>query len=209
MKLFSSVAHSFLTIGILIASAQHVSGEEPQTKLTEIASVPFGSSLEQTVQLLNTYALNKGLKMKVPTTLQKGNQLVVSGGEFAGLDVDLWVFSFARNKLFYVTIGFESKDALGTLDTVVKLVSKKYGPATIISRKYSFPYNVPFRSLDDSTITEAFKKKKADFHSSWKLTNGFIICEVEFVEGTGLITTLRYQQSEFAKDAEVDAKSDL
>ena len=209
MKFLSNSIHFLLTLGLLIAFARPLLGEEPQRKLTEVATVPFGSSLRQTVQLLNGYALKKELKMNVPTTLQKGNQLVVSGGEFAGLDVQLWFFSFARDKLHYVTIGFESKDVFATLDTVSALIAKKYGPATTATREYSFPYNVPFRNLDDAAVKEAFKKKKADFHSTWKLSNGVIRCEVEFVEDTGLVTTVRYQHSEFSKEAEEDAKSDL
>ena len=137
-----------------LASLPVAFGAEAQKELSEVASVPFGTSREKTLDILSTR-----FGMSMPRSLQKPSELYFTGGEFAGIAVGGWWFRYAAGQLYEVSITFETKDPLRTLDKVAALLSEKYGTPTEASRSYSFPYNIPFKSLDDAKIKEAFKPK--------------------------------------------------
>ena len=173
-----------------------------QTALTEVASVPFGASREQTVELL-------GKRFGMQTSIQKPSELSFTGGEFAGMVVSRWWYRFATNKLYEIHLTFDTNEPFITFEGVARLLAQKYGPPNSTDRSYDFPYNVPFRTLDDSKIKEAFKAGKAHFYSLWRLTNGTIDCVLSPSGGGDVRLYLTYTHSELAKNRSEETKSDL
>ncbi len=191
-------------IWLLTIVSASLRAEPAQTALSEVASVPFGSTREQTLELLN-----KRFGMTMPPSLQKPSELYFTGGEFAGSVVDSWWFRFATNKLYEVHLTLDTKDPFATLDQLAGLMAQKYGAPTAGERSYSFPYNIPFRALDDAKIKQAFKEDKARFYSVWRLTNGTIYCHVSLSGGGEPRLYLTYTHSEFSKNRSEETKSDL
>jgi hypothetical protein len=196
--------HLFAAITVFTSISRVAAADLPALK--EVGGLEFGITPETAIR----YLAERNIKVVNEQLATKG-YVRLSGGILGGFEINLWDIYFANNKLYKIDLWFKSTNPYGELENVTNLLSKKYG-APYSLREFNFPYNVPLKKPDitnPQTTISALKENKAQFSSSWTVSNGTIWGRIIYDNFNQVILMVTYSHSGYEKELSSDEKKRL